>query len=142
MDLEEVVEHYHVAADALANGDPQPVKALFARSEDVMYANPFGPAVVGWPAVSKALDHASSRFSDGEVTAFERVTQYVSSELACLHELERWRAKVAGRAEPSEFALRVTTTFRREDGVWHLVHRHADPINTADQNGPLRFTGG
>lgn len=141
MDLDDIYERYQEALDAFAKGDPAPVKALYSRSDDVMLANPFGPAVIGWPAVSKALDYASSRFSRGEVTALERMTQYVSRDLACLHELERWRAHVGDRGEPSEFALRVTTTFRRDAGEWHLVHRHADPINTANPDGPLATTG-
>ena len=36
------------------------------------------------------------------------------------------------------FALRVTSTFRREDDAWKLVHRHADPISTPHADGPLR----
>lgn len=141
MDLDEIYERYQEALAAFARGDPAPVKALYSRNDDVMLANPFGPAVTGWSAVSEALDYASSRFSRGEVTAVERKTQYVSSDLACLHELERWRTHVGDRGEASEFALRVTTTFRREAGGWHLVHRHADPIDRANPDGPLGTRG-
>jgi ketosteroid isomerase-like protein len=27
-------------------------------------------------------------------------------------------------------SVRVTSIFRKEDGVWRLVHRHADPITS------------
>jgi ketosteroid isomerase-like protein len=40
--------------------------------------------------------------------------------------------------EVAPFELRVTTTFRLEDGEWLIVHRHADPITTPDERGPLR----
>ena len=66
----------------------------------------------------------------------------MSTGLASIHEVERWRAKVAGRTEPSGFDLRVTSTFRHEDDTWKLVHRHADPIGTAHPDGPLRPSGG
>jgi ketosteroid isomerase-like protein len=37
-------------------------------------------------------------------------------------------ARVGGAEEIAAVAVRVTTVFRREDGVWKVVHRHADPI--------------
>jgi hypothetical protein len=30
----------------------------------------------------------------------------------------------------ASISLRVTSVFRPEDGIWKLVHRHADPITT------------
>ena len=43
-------------------------------------------------------------------------------------EIERFEAKVGGSDETTPVALRCTCIFRPEDGVWKLVHRHADPI--------------
>ena len=142
MDFGQVVEHYHAAADEFSRGDPQPVKMLFSHRDDVTLANPFGPAVSGWKRVSEALDFASSRFRDGQVTSFETLAKYESSDLATILEIERWRAKVSGRADVDSFELRVTSTFRREDGTWKLVHRHADPIAQFHPDGPIRGTTG
>ncbi len=138
MDLAEVVEQFRSAADQFAKGNPGAVKAVFSHREDVTLANPFGPAVRGWDQVSKALDYASSRFRDGAVGPYQRVAEYVTDELACIFEVERWEAKVGGRDDTAIFDLRVTSTFRREDGTWKLVHRHADPIATEHADGPLR----
>ena len=137
-ELDGAVEQYHRAADAFSRGDPEPVKALYSHRDDVTLANPFGPAVRGWQQVSAALDFASSRFRDGAVTSFETVARYVTADLASLLEIERWQAKVGGREDRAPFDLRVTSTFRREDGAWKLVHRHADPITTPHPDGPLR----
>src|SRR5689334_25209363 len=112
MDLQNVVQQYHTAADEFARGDPEPVKQIFSHRDDVTLANPFGPAVRGWKQVSEALTFASARFREGAVTSFESIAQYVAPELATILELERWQAKVSGRHEFSAFELRVTSTFR------------------------------
>lgn len=138
MDLDEVIEQYHEALDEFSRGDPEPIKRLYSHRGDVMLANPFGPAVRGWDQASQALEYASSRFRDGEVTAFEEVARYASADLVVIHEKEQWQAKVSGGEELSWFGLRVTSTFQREDNTWKLMHRHADPITTADPKGPLR----
>jgi ketosteroid isomerase-like protein len=46
-------------------------------------------------------------------------------------EIERARAKIGGREEITPLALRATMIFRPEEGEWKIVHRHADPITTA-----------
>ena len=137
-ELDHLIEGFQRAARAFATGDPEPIKALFSRRDDVTLANPFGPAVHGRTRVLAALDQAASRFRDGDVTGFESVARYVTDDLASTHDIEHWQARVGDRGDVSRFELRVTSTFRREDGVWRLVHRHADPIATPDRDGPLR----
>ncbi|MGN6392294.1 MAG: YybH family protein [Gemmatimonadales bacterium] len=139
-DLEELIERYHAAMTPFAKGDPKPVKDLYSKAHDVVLANPFGPAVRGWAAASERLDFASSRMHDGEVTGFDEVARYQSGDLFVLHETEYWRSRIADRHAVEPWQLRVTTTFRREDSEWRVVHRHADPIATVHPHGPLRDT--
>jgi len=35
---------------------------------------------------------------------------------------------VTSQDKPTPMALRVTHVYRKEDGAWKLVHRHADPL--------------
>jgi ketosteroid isomerase-like protein len=138
-DLEEVIAQLRGAVNEFAKGNPEPAKALFSHRDDVMLANPFGPAVRGWDAVAAALDYAASRFSDGAVSGMERVVTYATDDLVVIHDIEHWKTRVGG-GDLTPFDLRVTSTLRREDGAWKFVHRHADPISTANTQGPLRNT--
>jgi ketosteroid isomerase-like protein len=97
----------------------------------VTLANPFGPPARGWDEVAKTLERAASHYTDGEATGFENVAKYITPELAYTVEIERCKAKVEGRDDVTPIAVRVTTIFRPEDGTWKVVHRHADPITTA-----------
>lgn len=136
-DLEGAVDAFFGAMTNFAQGDPGPAKALCSHREDVLLANPFGSASTGWADVEAALDYAASRFSEGDVSPSERMVTYVSGDLAVIHELEHWKTKVGG-GELSPFDLRVTSVYRREDGEWKLVLRHADPLTTASDQGPIR----
>jgi ketosteroid isomerase-like protein len=129
-DLAQIIEHSHRALDAFMKGDAAPAKSLFSRRDDVTLANPFGPPVRGWPQIEPTLDRAAAHYREGEVSGFERISEFATGELAYVVEVERLRAKVGGADEITPLALRVTTIFRREDGAWKIVHRHADPITT------------
>jgi hypothetical protein len=47
--------------------------------------------------VEETLDRAASNYRDGEVTGVELVATYASGDLAYVAEVERGKAKVAGR---------------------------------------------
>jgi ketosteroid isomerase-like protein len=129
--LEQLIEQCEEAWNAFVRGDSEPAKALFSRRNDVTLANPWGPPVSGWDRVSPMLEAAAARFREGEITSFEVISRYVTDELACYFEIERGHAKVGGAQNVSPFALRVTSTYRFEDGDWKIVLRHADPIMAA-----------
>jgi len=127
-DLEHAIERSHTALASILKGDPSGYKALFSNQDDVTLGNPFGPYARGRNDVEKTLDGAASHYRDGEVTGTDLVAMYTSADLSCVVEVERGRARVGGGAELVPVAVRVTSVFRREQGEWKLVHRHADPI--------------
>jgi ketosteroid isomerase-like protein len=130
-DVDELIEQYHRAQGEFLRGNPETVKDLFSHREDVTLANPYGPPVRGWKQVAKAVDHASSLRSDGTFLEWQIVAKYVSAELAYVVQIERAEAKIGAREEITPLAVRSTMIFRpEEDGVWKIVHRHADPITT------------
>jgi ketosteroid isomerase-like protein len=130
-DFDEVLEQYHLALDEIVKGSPDGYKRVYSHQDDVTLANPFGPPARGWDEVAKTLERAASQFRDGEATGFENVAKYITPDLAYTVEIERSQTKVEGREDVTPIALRVTTIFRPEDGAWKVVHRHADPITTA-----------
>jgi ketosteroid isomerase-like protein len=130
-DLDEVIEQSHLTLGEIVKGNPEPLKMVYSHREDVSLANPFGPPVRGWEQAAATIERAASNYKDGEIVGFENVARYVTPELAYIVEVERYKAKVGGGEELAPISLRVTSIFRREDGVWKIVHRHADPITTA-----------
>lgn len=115
------------ALDRIANGDPAGFKALYSRGDDITLGNPFGGFARGWEAVAEQIERAASHYTDGETTSFETISECVTAELTYTVEIERFRARVGGRPDRTDLALRVTCIYRREDDGWKLVHRHADP---------------
>ena len=126
------------AVDEFVKGNPRPTQELFSHEEDVTLANPLGPAAPGigpiahgWEQVARTQEHAASQFRDGEPVSVEIVEKYVTLELAYVVHIERAKAEIGGREDVAPLALRVTMILRPEDGTWKIVHRHADPITTA-----------
>jgi ketosteroid isomerase-like protein len=128
--LDPIIEQIHAALGEFVKGNPEPAKLVWSsHRDDVTLGNPFGPFAHGWEQVVAAMERAAANYKDGQVLGFETVSRYETPDLAYTVEIERYRARIAGK-EPADVALRCTSIFRRENGGWKLVHRHADPITT------------
>ncbi len=130
-DFDEAVEQTRRAIGEFVKGNPLPMQQRFSHRNDATIANPYGPPVRGWEQVAKVMEHAASLRRDGEIIGFETITKYVTPELAYIVQIERVKAKIGGREDITPYTLRATMIYRPEDGTWKLVHRHADPITTA-----------
>jgi len=132
-EFDHLIEQQHEALDRFAKGEHEPLAALWSRSDDVTLGNPFGPFVRGFEAVNQTMERAAALYRDGRAVGFDRLAEHVGEDVAYLVEVERFEAKMGGRADVSPVSLRCTSIFRREEGDWRLVHRHADPIT--DERG-------
>ena len=128
--LQKFLANYHQGMDEFMRGSCEGVKPLFSQADDVTLGNPFGPVAKGWARVVDTMEQAAQNYRDGMAVGFDTISTVVTPALAYLVEVERLRAKVGGRSEASDLALRVTTVLRWEQGAWKIVHRHADPITT------------
>ncbi|MGY1641603.1 YybH family protein [Geodermatophilus sp. SYSU D00703] len=115
---------------AMGAGDPAPYTALWARSDDVTLFGAWGPIEKGYDAVTTTFQWVGSRFNDGALVPTHDVVE-VAGDLAYTVGTQRGTVRVDG-GEPRPMTLRVTHAYKRVDGEWWLVHRHAD-FPPADQ---------
>lgn len=125
--LAEMMPRIHQAETALHNGDAGPRFRMWSHTDPVtVFGAAFNP--VGWAQVQPMFEKLASRFSGCTSCEWEVIAADVGDEFAYVLAIERTTASVAGSA-PTPYMLRSTTIFRREDGEWKIVHRHADPID-------------
>jgi ketosteroid isomerase-like protein len=94
-----------------------------------MVMGAWGSHEKGWPAVEARYLWAAARFRDsGAALEVEHLTAFGSGDLAVTTAIERAEVGLEGQPATAPMALRVTHVFRREDGGWKLVLRHADPL--------------
>jgi ketosteroid isomerase-like protein len=111
------------ADTALHNGDVGPRVAMWSNNDPVTL---FGAwlSATGWDNVSKVFQHLATVMENCESFEFELVAAGASGDLAYTVAYEHTTATING--VPSTYTLPATHVYRRENGEWKVVHRHAD----------------
>lgn len=127
--LAEIIPAQTAADTALHNGDPKPRIQLWSHDDPVTL---FGAklASVGWDEVEPTFVQVASWFTGSDKWEFEVIAAGASGDLAYTVAYEHGEVVVDGH--PRAYTLRVTHVYRREDGQWRIVHRHADFPPDAD----------
>jgi ketosteroid isomerase-like protein len=126
-DVDELVALMRDAASAYIGGDIRRYFDLMQHADDFTLMDPFGGETSRETAVTdERIAGLEAIFKGGECT-LDVVETYAAGNLAVLVVVERQHGDV-GPYPPQDWSLRATLVFRREDGIWHLVHRHADPL--------------
>jgi ketosteroid isomerase-like protein len=127
--LRAFLARFERATEAFINGNPQLWLELASRRDDATIMGGWGAYERGWNEVGPRYDWAAARFRpSGARLTVEYLAGGVSGDLAYTVAIERAESLVVGQDKARRHELRVTHFFRKEDGAWKLIHRHADPL--------------
>jgi ketosteroid isomerase-like protein len=121
--VEEFLPRHIEAERRLHAGDAQPRMDLWSRNDPVtvLGAKDSGQ---GWAELEPMFRAVAGWFSEAIAYDFELIAAGASGEMAYTVGYERNEVVVDGT--PRTYTLRATHVYRREDGEWRTVHRHAD----------------
>jgi ketosteroid isomerase-like protein len=126
-DLDDLLQIAVESTSAFIGGDMRRYLELIEHSDDYTLMPPTGGDVIhGFESSDEWIDEMERFFRGGEAT-LEIEQTYASGDLAVIVAVERQTGDV-GDHPPQDWSLRVTLVFRREDGRWKQVHRHADAL--------------
>ncbi|MHC3471404.1 nuclear transport factor 2 family protein [Streptomyces sp. 7R007] len=111
---------------ALHNGDAAPRRALWSREEPVSVLGAWRDAH-GQAELDGLFAGLARSFSHCTSYVFDLQAYDVRGDMAYTVGFEHTSASVDGR--PRTYTLRATQVYRREDGAWKVVHRHADTVS-------------
>jgi ketosteroid isomerase-like protein len=132
--LDEMVPRQLKAERAMHDGDPTPRLALWSEHDPLTLLGAALACESGADAVREDFRTVASWFSDCTSYDIEVVAAGASGDLAYTVVLEHTSCSVRGHRR--SYRLRVTHVYRREDGEWRIVHRHAD-----EPPGETAFSG-
>ena len=135
-DFEDALKRVGKAIRAITSGDPEPYFACWSHATDVSLFAAGGSNPRGWPAVAEPLERIARHFEGHAGHVCEDEVVHVGEDLAVSIGFQRGDPGGDTADYAEETVLRVTHVYRREEGTWKIVHRHADSQHAAEAIRP------
>jgi ketosteroid isomerase-like protein len=130
-DFEEFMKEREMASGAFVNGDFSPLAKISTQTSPATIFGPKGDCVQDAEKVNEANAKGSKAFKPGSKNSFEVMHMASDENLGYWVGIQHSVVQMQGKEQPVPMDLRVTEIFRRENGVWKLMHRHADRLMSA-----------
>jgi ketosteroid isomerase-like protein len=140
-DFDRFMKRRAEAAQSYVNGDAAPLGRIVTQQAPATFFGPKGDVEKGPEHVFSVYESDATHFVSGE-TDFEILHVGASGDLAYWVGLQHARARLQGKPGDVPMSLRVTEIFRRENGAWKLVHRHADLLKADVAGAPKHRAAG
>jgi ketosteroid isomerase-like protein len=108
------------------NGRADGLLLLSTTHDPATFFPPSGDRIHGASHVNDANKKGAHAFGEGSTGHFEILNSSSSGDLGFWTGIQHAEVVMKGKDEPVSMQLRTTEVFRRENGEWKLVHRHAD----------------
>ena len=125
--VQSVEDTYAEANAALMKGDAGTWNRLMPLTEDFVLFSPCGGKPSRYVDYGPERIERMGRFFKNGTFSQEVVQAFASDDMIVIASIERANVSV-GEIPQQDWALRVTSVFRREGKKWKLAHRHADPF--------------
>ena len=114
------------AAKAYVCGDGTKVDSIVPHVGTASFQSPQGETVVGAQHVAGRYHKDARGFHSTGTTHFEVVQKGHDGDLGFWTGFQVATVQIGDRPQPANMRIRVTELFRKIDGKWRLIHRHAD----------------
>lgn len=129
-ELEEFLRSCWEGLSHQVGGNSEPFLEVWSHAPDAAILGAVGSYAQGWEEVRAHLLGASQKL-DWTGLSVERLLTSSSGDLAVTVVLEHM-TREAGDG-PGSRTLRTTQAYRREDGEWRLLVRHANLVTAEDE---------
>jgi ketosteroid isomerase-like protein len=104
--------------------------SVIEQAEDATIFGPFGGIAPSGstPKVRPDVQRQIASHFRGGSGSTELVRAIVEGDLAVVVYVDRSTVRFEGSDDEGPWILRVTEVFRKQDGKWIRLHRHADPL--------------
>jgi ketosteroid isomerase-like protein len=127
--LRDAVIQLEEATRRFNKGDPSLYSQLTSNREEVTLLGGAGGHEKGREKIIARYELVSGKRKGAQYkVSFEYLSYGETKDMAYTVAIERRVSPNAADQTKATETLRATHIFRKEDGVWKLIHRHADPL--------------